>query len=207
LRAILGDDVVSADDAIETEHGTEMFLPFLRTALPAARVSLVLVPTPHVSATSTGEYLTDTDRFAHAIRDVLAAEDSGGLGRTVVIMSSDFTHYGPRFGYVPFGVPGRGASADGQGTTPNAEELAATVRDDDLSVARAVAAGDRAAVVERMRSPITVCGRAAILLGLAILGGPRGVVTDYYTSRDVTGRSEADFVCYASVLFGETDET
>ena len=81
------------------------------------------------------------------------------------------------------------------------------VRDDDLSVARAVASGDHPAVLERMRTPITVCGRAAMLLGSAILGGPVGTVTDYYTSRDVTGRAEAEFVCYASILFGENDGT
>ncbi|MDA3948236.1 MAG: AmmeMemoRadiSam system protein B [Spirochaeta sp.] len=218
LREILGNAVVKADKTIEAEHGTEMFLPFLRSALPAARVSLVLVPTPRVSGATPDEFLTDTDRFARAIRDALAADDPAGLANTLVIMSSDFTHYGPRFGYTPFGVPGRPparsrgdgsrrARSDGAQTAPTADEIAATVRDDDVSVARAIAAGDRTALLERMRSPITVSGRAAILLGSAILGSPTGSVTDYYTSRDVTGRSEAEFVCYASILFGDTDGT
>ena len=115
LREILGDAVVTADAVIAAEHGTEMFLPFVRSALPASRVSLVLVPTPRVSAAASGEPVAEIDRFARAIRDVLYAEDSGGLERTLVIMSSDFTHYGTRFGYTPFGMPGR--SPRGSGVT------------------------------------------------------------------------------------------
>jgi len=179
----LGEEVRVANEVIEGEHGTEMFLPFIRRSLPDATVSLMLVPE-----------ITDEDRLRRwgaAIRHAFPAE------HTLLIMSSDFTHYGPRFGYVPFGTPRRGGSA---------EEIVAAVADDDRTVAESIARPDVAALRARLERPITVCGRYPIRLGLEVqYGGGRrlgsGEVVDYYTSREISGSDDVNFVCYAAILF------
>ncbi len=174
---------------VEGEHGTEMFLPFIRQWMGASAVSMILVP--EFSAPDVLE------RWADGVLSALSRE---GVQSLMVIASSDFTHYGDRFGYTPFGKPGNGTRV------PDA------VREDDEAVAHMVSAGDSSGIIERMRRPITVCGRHAILLSLAIrrrlirygrdLTMP-GRVVDYYTSLDAAGRRDDDFVCYASILWRE----
>lgn len=180
LRDELGAaEVIDADAAIEREHGTEMFLPFIRHAAPDARVSLLLVP--HVEDRET------IQRWSAALRRVIAAE----ARRTRLIVSSDFTHYGARFRYTPFGAVDSGGS--------DVETIVEMVRRDDHAVAAMIAGRDGEALIERMRRPITVCGRHAILVGLEIFRRD-GTVVDYYSSRDIAGES-GGFVCYASIIF------
>ncbi|MFA7566674.1 MAG: AmmeMemoRadiSam system protein B [Alkalispirochaeta sp.] len=196
LARRLPDLTVADNRSIEREHGTEMFLPFVRKWLGPVPVSLVLVP--HFTAPEV------CPQWAQAIADSLNSVDPG---RTVVIMSSDFTHYGRRFGYTPFGIPR--ASSGGK-----VEEA---VRTDDLAFADMIVRGDAAAMERRMSRPITVCGRHSIRLGMELiqrLGEPGGAesgsagrtvrrVVDYYNSRTVTGQADSDFVCYGTVFFEE----
>lgn len=189
LAAQLGDEIVFADDVIEREHGTEMFLPFIKWHSPDARISMVLVPVVDDEAV--------LSRWAQAMGDLLdlPGED------TLLVMSSDFSHYGPRFGYTPF-------------RTPSAEHDAVlkAVEDDDLRVAQTIADRDVDALLCRMQRPITICGRYPILLGSMLLnareartGTIGGAVVDYYTSLAVTGSTDLNFVCYATILFGSAD--
>ncbi|MFP4151351.1 MAG: AmmeMemoRadiSam system protein B [Alkalispirochaeta sp.] len=188
LAKEIGDEARIANEVIEMEHGTEMFLPFLKRYTPDAAVSLVLVP--EIS----GE--DRLDRWSDAIRSSVADED------TLLVMSSDFTHYGPRFDYTPFGTPDR---------RKNADTIAADVAEDDRRVAEWIATHDTAALRARMARPITVCGRFPIVLGLEVLyrGVTRrrpGRVVDYYTSREIGGGDDSNFVCYGSILFPDQPE-
>lgn len=120
--------------------------------------------------------------------------------RVLIIMSSDFTHYGRRFGYTPFGTSG----------------VTEAVRKDDLDVARMVTDDDTAGLDRRMERPLTVCGRYPIRLGMELSNllcrsvpsadGSNATrrIADYYTSRDVTGTTDPDFVCYCTILFEES---
>src|SRR5512143_487388 len=68
------------------EHAIEMQLPFLQLLLPEAKLVPVLV----------GELRGEEFREAGtALRPLLDA-------RTLVVVSSDFVHYGAAYGYVPF---------------------------------------------------------------------------------------------------------
>jgi MEMO1 family protein len=68
------------------DHSFEIQLPFLQKSAPASRVTAL--------------YVGRMDNAArHAATDKLAAAWRPG---TVFIASSDFTHYGQSFGYVPF---------------------------------------------------------------------------------------------------------
>jgi MEMO1 family protein len=183
--------VVAADSTIEREHGTEMFLPFIRKWIGRPEVAMVLVP-PYSEETVLHEWAR---LLARGLGESAGEPVHPGL---LVIMSSDFTHYGRRFGYTPFG--------------------AATVREDDLDFARMVTDDDTAGLERRMERPLTICGRYPIRLGMELSRllyqsdtDDRRVskvsrsrrVADYYTSRDVTGLTDPDFVCYCTILFEE----
>ena len=166
-------------EAIEREHAVELLLPFLRYTLPDVPLLVVLVP--EISSLETISTLRDT------LIGSLGPRERG----TLFLASSDFTHYGPRFRYTPFG------------TTP-LSEVEARVAEDDRAFARAAADTDLVALRQRMADgPISICGRYPVLLLSAVMKalGRRGDVVRYYTSNTVHEPSE-DFVCYASVVYG-----
>jgi MEMO1 family protein len=104
---------------------------------------------------------------------------------TRVVVSSDFTHYGASFGYVPFAdaVPERIEALD-------REALAAIEAGDALGFARHVDA-----------TRATICGRRAIDVLLRLPIGARGGRTlGYDTSGRQTGQWDHS-VSYAAVEF------
>ena len=107
------------------------------------------------------------------------------------MISSDFSHYGERFGYTPFG-------------THPVREVEERVARDDQALAAMVADLDADAVWARLSRPISVCGRYPILVGTRLFSRLhyRGENTLYYNSNGLRA-SESDFVCYATVLFTE----
>jgi len=173
--ALLARTPLAAADAAayDDEHSLEIQLPFLQRALPGACVVPVLVG---------GLEAADYGVAAAALATVVD-DDS------LVVVSSDFVHYGRRFGYVPFHV-----------STP--EQVAAALRSLDMGAIERVCAGDRdgfLAYVERTAA--TICGRVPIALFLTLhRQQSRGVVLSYYTSLDVTGDAQHS-VSYASIGF------
>lgn len=154
-------------DAVDREHGIEMFLPFIGKRKLSVSFALI-------SHLSSGRMAED-----------IAAELAGRLdGSTAVIASSDFTHYGLRFGYAPY-----------------AEEAARHVKEHDQEAARLLASGKAAAAYDEYRNS-TICGiaPAAIVSALSRIQGLEGYAGGYYTSADITGE-EDDFVSYATVLW------
>lgn len=79
-----------SDTAIQREHGVEMILPFIGM-LGGISVSFLLI-----------NEITSPDALKHLASELIDAIDS----HTSIIASSDFTHYGPRFGYMPYGIHG-----------------------------------------------------------------------------------------------------
>jgi AmmeMemoRadiSam system protein B/AmmeMemoRadiSam system protein A len=76
---------IENDTASTQEHSDEVQLPFLQKVLPNARlVPLIIGELDAQSAES----------IAHALSAIVDAQ-------TVIVASSDFTHYGPRFSYAP----------------------------------------------------------------------------------------------------------
>jgi hypothetical protein len=161
-----------ADDRFfEPEHALEAELPFLQRSLggPFSVVPILM---------GGGATRDDAARVAAAIAPWLDAD-------TRVIVSSDFTHFGPRFGYVPFedGVP------DG-------------IHRLDHGALDAIAAGDAAEFGSYVdRTGATICGRRAIdvLLRLAC-GASGGALLGYDTSGRMTGSWDHS-VSYAAVVF------
>ncbi|MFN8627768.1 MAG: AmmeMemoRadiSam system protein B [Candidatus Binatia bacterium] len=155
------------------EHALEIQLPFLQRVLPLAQVVPTLVGS------------LDRHDLAVAAARLQAVVD----GNTVVIVSSDFTHYGRRFAYLPFPAEG-------------AEAVRAGLHDLDMGAIERVCAGDPAAFAQYVtETGATICGHVPIALFLTMHAQrSRGELVTYYTSLDVTG----DFqhcVSYASVAF------
>lgn len=142
----------------EREHSLEAELPFLQRTLDDPE-GLAIVPVLVGSHSSAAQL----DDLARALRPI------AGSGAGIVI-SSDFTHYGAAFGYVPFRAG-----------------IEAGLRDLDLGAARFIVNGDAAGFRDFCdRTGATICGRHAIEVALH-LGLSRGAVAAYTTSGALTG--------------------
>ncbi|MBI5367457.1 MAG: AmmeMemoRadiSam system protein B [Planctomycetes bacterium] len=149
------------------EHSLEIELPFLQRVLGAFALLPVMV----------GELAPDEyPAAAELLRPLL--DD-----RTVVVASSDFTHYGEDFGYVPFRSDIR----------HNLEGL------DAGAIAPILDADPGAFLAYQQRTGITVCGYRPIALLLHLASpGARGRRLDYATSGDASGDFE-HCVTYAAI--------
>jgi len=171
---------------VQREHAVEMVLPFLaylqeqqkhQIAVSMALISLV---TDAINA----------QKIADSIAKALG-EDELEAGQTLVIASSDFTHYGHRFSYAPYGL-----QVD--------HTVTQRVKEEDLKLAQALVRSESGPIFLRQRiGRSTVCGIAAasIVSALAKKLGTRGWVADYYNSLDVLGERSHDFVAYGTLLW------
>lgn len=151
------------------EHSLEMQLPFLQATLD----DFLLVPLV-VGELERGDY----GAAAAAIAKHVDAE-------TVIVVSSDFTHYGPRFGYTPFrdSIKENLAKLDGDAIQK------ITDRDADGFLG----------YVERTGA--TICGSRPIGVLLNLLPPNAGAAQlAYYTSGDLLG-DFTDSVSYAAIVF------
>ena len=155
------------------EHAVEIQLPFLQRVHPGLPVVPVLL------GALSGQ---DSRRVADALRTVADAD-------TLVVVSSDFVHYGWRFAYEPF-------------PAHDAEQVRGALRRLDMGAIDLVCRGDAAgfgAYVETTGA--TICG--AVPIGVFLTwhaGRTAGRLLTYYTSLDVTHDYEHT-VSYAAVAF------
>ncbi|MBP7146565.1 MAG: AmmeMemoRadiSam system protein B [Acidobacteria bacterium] len=169
----LARDVPGVDDH---EHAIEIELPFLQ-----ALGSFKLVPVLAGQATAEMQR-----RFAARLA---ALHD----GRTLYVFSSDFTHYGPRFGYTPFGPSAMKAGAEIKHLADRAIGYL-SARD---------AAGFRAYLEE---TGDTICGRngLGVLLELLpkIAPDAKPTVVARYTSTELPDSRDDNSVSYVAMTFG-----
>lgn len=172
-------DFVAADSAQLREHCLEIQLPFLQRVL---RHPFRIVPIL-VSRTDPAGW----QRIAAAVAPFV---DDG----TLILISSDFTHFGPRFGYTPF-----------------RSDLDMNLRRLDKGALVPMLALDPAALARYEESTgISVCGILPIGILLETLrrpelqqrwgGAPQGRVLEYYRSADRVGDFDGS-VSYAAVAF------
>ncbi len=158
------------------EHSIEMELPFLQRVL-APGWKLVPILVGHMEAPD----------YASAAQLLRPLDDK----HTLVVVSSDFTHYGPRYGYLPF-------AAD--------EGIAGRLRNLDMGLFEQMSAFDAAGLLAyKQRTGITACGFGPIMVLTYLLKGrasPR--LIDYSTSGQLTGSYE-NSVSYLGVGYFEQD--
>jgi AmmeMemoRadiSam system protein B len=171
VAALRGASPFRADDHVfEPEHSIEAELPFLQRVL-ASDVPIVPVllggRTSHAEA---GRVASALERFRDA--------------STLFVVSSDFTHFGPRFGYVPFD-----------------DDVPARVKELDMRAVAAIEAGDPEAFSRHVDTTgATICGHRAIDVLLSLLGGPgAATLLEYDTSGRMTGSWDHS-VSYAAIV-------
>lgn len=158
-----------ADRAHDPEHCIEIQLPFLQAVLPEARIVPILI------GAVGGESAT-------GIAAALAAQVTP---RTLVVISTDFTHYGPNFDYVPFRA-----------------DVAANLRKLDMGAVEKILARDGPGFdAYCAETQATICGRGPISILLRMLAAEsRGVLVKYDTSGRMTGDYSTS-VSYVSLAF------
>ncbi|MGM0431152.1 MAG: AmmeMemoRadiSam system protein B [Spirochaetota bacterium] len=172
--------------AVKEEHAVEMFLPFI-ARVAEQRGNDISVALGLVSRFSSVENIKE---FAESLMECIGEEQLQD-GRTVLIASSDFTHYGMRFGHAPYG-------------TGDLDAVTKQVEQEDRSYAVGFASGQVAEVFERCRKEHpTICGFAPALLASSIAShlGFSGKVVDYYNSNNFAQNPLPDFVSYSTVLW------
>lgn len=101
-----------------------------------------------------------------------------------VIVSSDFTHFGPMYGFMPF--------------PPDKKQLYAL----DMRAIKAIEKLDSETFLQ-IANKTTICGTAAIALGIELvkqLGSSKARLLEYYTSGDIV-RDYRNAVGYAAMAF------
>ena len=159
------------NEAFRPEHSLEAEIPFLQRVLePGFRLVPVLV--------GGGSSGAAAEQVAVGLKRLLAPE-------TLVVVSSDFTHFGPNFGYVPF-----------------RRDIPERIRELDMGAVRFIEAGDVSGFESYLAGTgATVCGRDAIEVLLRML--PAGVRCSLL-AYDTSGRMTGDWnhsVSYAALVF------
>jgi len=159
---------------VQSEHGVEMMLPFA-SRKGSLKIAAALV-NQLSSASMARELAMELDRCIDST--------------TAVIASSDFTHYGRNFGYVPYG-----AFID--------RSVREKVYDHDMAVAKRLAGGTM-----EYREDTTICGLGAscIVSELARMRGLEGRLEAMSDSLSITGLGTSSFVSYASVIWRNQDD-
>jgi len=165
----------SYEGAYKGEHSLETQLPFLQTALNTFKLVPIIV----------GVLIdNDYDQVANTIRPLM--DD-----KTLVVVSSDFTHYGEGYDYVPF-----------------KKDIEKNVRSLDYGAFDKILSKDFDGLrVYRKETGINACGIIPIALLLKLLPSEaQGEILNY----DTSGHQSNDFsfsVSYASVIFTKPLET
>jgi AmmeMemoRadiSam system protein B len=155
------------------DNTIELQLPFIRFLFPDAAV-LAIGVAPSQRAPAIG---------------VRCAELAGELRLAACyIGSTDLTHYGPNYGFMPKGV--------------GPESVRWVKEENDRSFVEALLAGDPKRVLrEAERSNNACCpgGAAAAVSAAGHAGARRGYLVDYRTSYDI--QPDRSFVGYAGVVY------
>jgi MEMO1 family protein len=154
------------------ENSVEMQLPLLQVALESCDWSLLPVTLGQLDNAT-------REQVAAALQPLMDEH-------TALVVSSDFTHYGPNFGYVPF-----------------RSDIESNLRKLDGGAIETILTGDAAAFDTYCeKTGITLCGRDSIGVLLRML--PSGF-TATELAYDTSGSGTGDFdnsVSYAALSFG-----
>ena len=153
------------------EHSAQIEYPFLQLALKDGFEVVPLIM---------GSF--GADQMAMCARALARLMDN----ETLLVISSDFTHYGDDFSYTPYGAEG-------------GEDVRTRVAEVDDEAFSFMAKGDAdgfAALIRRTGA--TICGHAPIEMALRALPGGTSLARERYaTSSDGSG-DYSRFVCYLS---------
>lgn len=156
----------------EAEHSIEVQLPFLQFANKDYLNSIMFVP---ITVSSN----TDYKKLGLMIKEAIVDSNKN----TCVIASSDFTHYGHNYGYVPFST-----------------DVKNRMYELDAGAIRFIKGLDADGFMNYCyETGATICGQLAIATLLKSVKAERARLLRYYTSGDVLG-DYRNAVGYASIV-------
>ncbi|MBD3209334.1 AmmeMemoRadiSam system protein B [Candidatus Woesearchaeota archaeon] len=173
-RRLLEKGTIKENDAIhEQEHAIEVHLPFLQfihqDVIERVKVLPLLVSQD-----------VDLQQLAVDLKEVLVDTEK----KAVIIASSDFTHYGRHYHYVPF--------------EENAQEQIAAL---DKGAIDFIKTRDHEGFLQYVGDKsATICGAHPIALLLRLVKPGDVLLEQYYTSAAITG-DQKNSVSYASIVF------
>lgn len=159
-----------------SEHSLEVQLPFLQFVMKEQSETLRIAPLIL-------GFGVDIKALSQAIKEVIVDQAK----KVIFIASSDFTHYGPAYSYLPF--------------TMNVKQNIYKLDGEALDFIKKLDAEGFKSFVEKRQA--TICGFKAIELLLRLhktLGFKKVLLEQYYTSGDITNDYK-NSVSYASVVF------
>ncbi len=174
----LGNKIVDSPASHQQEHSLEVQVPFIQRLFPEATLIPVMVPPTERSAW-----------LGHEMARIIASRCPDR--RVIALGSSDLTHYGPNYGFVPAG--------HGEAGLKWVKE-----ENDKRMIDLAVAMDDGAIVAEAQKSQ-NACGPGAVAAACGYareLGASKGRLLQYTTSFDVMPeRRPTSFVGYAGIVY------
>jgi AmmeMemoRadiSam system protein B len=173
-KALVKKGNIKVNDSIHAqEHSLEVQLPFLQFSLGIRAEKIKILPL------LVSDDL-DLDKAASDLKETISE-----LKRSVTfIVSSDFTHYGPNYGFVPF-------------TTDIKDRLSKL----DGEAINLIKKGDAAGFADYVyKSGATICGQYAITLLLKTIQFKHVLLEQYYTSGEISGDYK-NSVSYVSIVF------
>ena len=149
-----------------------MHIPFLQAVFPELPIIPIIIGnlSPQVSHSI-------AQSLKHIIDD-----------QTLIMISSDFTHYGDRFGYLPF-------------QDQNSDTTRENIKSIDMGAINPIIENDLESYSDYIKNTEnTICGRYAIQILLELCKDSPSEITlcDYQTSGDLTG-DYSNCVSYASL--------
>ncbi|MFW6014324.1 MAG: AmmeMemoRadiSam system protein B [Nanoarchaeota archaeon] len=165
-------DFVSEDDkAHEFEHSIEVQIPFLQYLYEDIKI---------VPLSIAGN--CDIVRATNEIKKIIEGENK----KVCFIASSDFTHYGPGFGYLPF--------------SDNVKE---SLKKLDFGAIEKIKSADTKGFIDYVENTgATICGKQPIALLIELLKDDAVKIEtlSYYTSGDILS-DYTNAVSYAGIIF------
>jgi AmmeMemoRadiSam system protein B len=172
FRELLKKDLGGRPDRYQ-DNTVEILLPMVRYYFPRSRLLWIRLPAETASLEA-GEAIARTAALLNR--------------KTVVLGSTDLTHYGDNYGFSP---RGRG------------KEALDWVREvNDAAFIRAVLEGDGEGILRRAEEDLSACSAGAVLgaLGFArSAGGGKARLLAYGTSADADSRVPGSFVGYGAL--------
>lgn len=169
-------DLVDNEPTAHTrEHSIEVQVPFIQYLFPEAKIVPVMVnPT------------RDAVEIGRRIGERLASYSTP----VAILGSTDLTHYGPSFGFTPFGT---GAAS------------VAPMKQNDQIIIDLATMMKAVEVINEAEKHRNACGAGAIaatVAAAAALGATKGYLLEHITSQEVMPeRPASDFVGYAGIVF------
>ena len=165
-KALIENGIPQDEMAHANEHSIEVQLPFLQFVLKDFKFIPILV----------------SDDFAR-ISEIISKTMEQTKKKVIIIASSDFTHYGADYGYVPFT----------ENIKENMYELDAGAIEEIKKIS------SKEFLNYTKKTGATICGKYAIAALLDCLKSSKAELLKYYTSADISNKDYFMAVGYAAI--------